>query len=141
MKPIFIFFILGISFLLYTFSVYFIGGKSQLATHSNIEEQVQSGKLVWQKYNCQSCHQFYGLGGYLGPDITNLMSQEGKGPLFLKAMVEVGTKQMPSFKLSEHEMNDLTQFFIEMDKTGKSDPRNFQIFSSGMIKPNEPIRN
>ena len=34
-----------------------------------------SGKLVWQKHNCQSCHQLYGLGGYLGPDLTNVISQ------------------------------------------------------------------
>ena len=63
--------------------------------------------MVWQKYNCQSCHQLYGLGGYLGPDLTNVYSAKGKGELFIKAFLHAGTKQMPSFDLSKEEEKEL----------------------------------
>jgi nitric oxide reductase subunit C len=107
------------------------------------EEQVKAanGKLVWQKYNCQSCHQLYGLGGYLGPDLTNCIAQEGKGELYVKAMIEVGTKQMPAFKLSDQEVTSLMAFLYSINKTGNSDPKSYTIFNNGMIEPNEKVRN
>ena len=89
--------------------------------------------MIWQKYNCQSCHQLFGLGGYLGPDLTNTYTENGKGPLFIKAMIEVGTKQMPVFKMSETEMTELLTFLEAIDQTGKSDPRSFTIHANGMI--------
>jgi nitric oxide reductase subunit C len=132
MKPIYVFVILCISFLVFSSGIYFSKGDIQ---QKELSKEVADGKMVWQKYNCQSCHQIFGLGGYLGPDLTNLMAQEGKGKLFLKAMVESGTKQMPAFKLSEAEMQALSTFLSEVNLSGKSDPRSFEIFSSGMIKP------
>jgi len=132
MKPIYVFVILCISFLVFSSGIYF--SKSEIQ-QKELTKEVADGKMVWQKYNCQSCHQIFGLGGYLGPDLTNLMAQEGKGKLFLKAMVESGTKQMPAFKLSDAEMQALSTFLSEVNLSGKSDPRSFEIFSSGMIKP------
>ena len=29
------------------------------------------GRALWHRRNCQSCHQIYGFGGFLGPDLTN----------------------------------------------------------------------
>ena len=132
MKPIYVFVILCISFLVFSSGIYFSEGEIQ---QKEFSKEVADGKMVWQKHNCQSCHQIFGLGGYLGPDLTNLMAQEGKGKLFLKAMVESGTKQMPAFKLSKEEMQALSTFLSEVNLSGKSDPRSFEIFSSGMIKP------
>ncbi len=127
MKPIFVFTLICSAFLVYSFSIYLQPvslAKSRLPGE---------GKLVWQKYNCQSCHQLFGLGGYLGPDLTNTYAEEGKGPVFIKAMVEVGTKQMPSFKMDETEMTALLAFLEAMNQTGKSDPRSFTIHANGMI--------
>ncbi|MBK8357424.1 MAG: hypothetical protein IPL13_19205 [Saprospiraceae bacterium] len=42
------------------------------------KQQEDAGKLIWQDYNCNACHQIYGLGGYLGPDLTNVYSKEVK---------------------------------------------------------------
>ena len=58
-------------FLVYSFSIYLQPYfKGSVADKTDIA----AGRIVWQKNNCQSCHQLYGLGGYLGPDLTNEMS-------------------------------------------------------------------
>lgn len=130
-----IFFILSILFLIYSFSIYLTPisiheGKFNKTTAAN-------GRLVWQKYNCQSCHQLFGLGGYLGPDLTNVMSQNGKGETLLRAMVKLGTKQMPTFNLSENELHELIEFLKSTDASGKSDPRAFKKTNFGMIESYE----
>lgn len=51
-------------FLAYSFSIYLHPFSTAYDKRLN-RELVSEGRLVWQKYNCQSCHQFYGLGGYL----------------------------------------------------------------------------
>ncbi|MCH7870146.1 MAG: c-type cytochrome, partial [Planctomycetes bacterium] len=35
----------------------------------------KSGLAIWRENNCQACHQIYGYGGFLGPDLTNLMDR------------------------------------------------------------------
>lgn len=94
---------------------------------------IGEGRLVWQKYNCQACHQLYGLGGYLGPDLTNLTSTPGKNENYIRAMILSGTEQMPSFKLNETELNMLIRFLQEVDKTGDGRIGAFQVNWDGMI--------
>ncbi len=89
------------------------------------------GKLIWQQYNCNACHQVYGLGGFLGPDLTNEYSL--RGPVLIRAFVQTGTKQMPNFKLTETEINALTDFLKNIDASGKADPRSFTIQVNGNI--------
>lgn len=112
-----IFFILFFSFLLYSAFVY--------TTGTNVAEikpnaDAMRGKLIFQKYNCTACHQFYGLGGYLGPDLTTVMSQKGKGEIFVKAILKSGTKRMPDFSLSENEINQLTEFLKYVDQLNET---------------------
>lgn len=94
---------------------------------------IGEGRLVWQKYNCQACHQLYGLGGYLGPDLTNLTSTPGKSEKYIRAMILSGTEQMPSFKLNETELNMLIRFLQEVDKTGDGRIGAFKVNWDGMI--------
>ena len=42
------------------------------------------GQQLWQNNNCWACHQIYGLGGYLGPDLTNIYSHKKKERIILK---------------------------------------------------------
>ena len=95
------------------------------------EKEVLSGKYTWQKYNCNACHQVYGLGGYLGPDITNIYSV--KGPAYIQAFLKNGTTIMPDFHLTESEIKDLTAFLKNMDATGRSDPKTFTLNYNGTI--------
>ncbi len=130
------FFFLSTLFLIYSFTIYITPMVTTDNTHYDQTEAAE-GRLVWQEYNCQSCHQFYGLGGYLGPDLTNIMSQPGKGELYLKAMVKSGTKQMPSFTVPDKKMKELIEFLKSVDASGKADPRTFETNKFGMIEGNE----
>ncbi len=98
----------------------------------NTDEETVKGKSVWQKYNCNACHQVYGLGGYLGPDLTNVYSTKGKE--YIKALLYNGTAAMPNFQLSEKEISALLAFLQNIDVSGKSDPRTFTIKYDGTIK-------
>ena len=87
---------------------------------------VAEGKLVWQKHNCHTCHQLYGLGGYLGPDLTNVYSRSGNNEHYIRGIVKSGVKQMPAFEISEEEMNALLQFLKNVDQSGTSNPQDYQ---------------
>ena len=104
-------------FLVYTGFVYTTGTSFSNVTMSS---EAVEGKLTFQKYNCIACHQLYGLGGYLGPDLTNTLSQPGKSENYLKAILKTGTRRMPDHHLTEKEINDLIAFFRYTDKTAST---------------------
>lgn len=135
-KSVHVFLILCASFLIYSFSIYLKPFSIETAEGFD-KKKASDGRIVWQTYNCQSCHQFYGLGGYLGPDLTNIISAKGKGEVVIRAMVKSGTKQMPAFNLTEDEYSKLIEFLKSVDKSGTSDPRSFTIQQFGMIENNE----
>ena len=89
--------------------------------------------LFRSKYNCQACHQLFGLGGYLGPDLTNVYGDPHKGEAAIRSIVNYGNKQMPSFNFTEQEMHALLEFLKSTDAAGTSDPRKLTIQSDGMI--------
>lgn len=132
LKSKWIFLTLCVVFMAYSFSVYFSDDSpgSLGSDHAKISE----GKLIWQKYNCQACHQIYGLGGYLGPDLTNLFSRPGKDRRYFHAILRAGTKQMPVFNLTEHEESILVAYLQAIDKSGKADPRLFETSVYGMTE-------
>ena len=73
------------------------------------------GKLLFQQFNCTSCHQLFGLGGYLGPDLTHAMSTPGKGEPWCRALLENGSGRMPDFRLSENQTHDLLAYLAYID--------------------------
>lgn len=128
-----IFLILCTAFLLYTLSIYLRPLAIKPSAKYN-SVRAAEGRLVFQKYNCQACHQLYGLGGYLGPDLTNIISKNGKGEAVIRALIKSGTKQMPSYELSELEIQNLLEFFKVTDDSGIADPRNYETNSYLMIE-------
>lgn len=114
-------------FVIYTSGTETDGGKGFLT------EDAKRGKLLFQEYNCTSCHQLYGLGGYMGPDLTNVISAPGKGELYVKSFIQNGTLQMPNFHLCENDVNALTEYLNYVDKTGISPVRNFEVQYDGTI--------
>lgn len=98
-----------------------------------LTDEAKEGKLLYQEYNCTACHQLYGLGGYMGPDLTNVISAEGKGPLYARAFIQSGTQRMPNFKLNEIQIEQLVAYLTYVDKTGTSPVRDFSINYDGTI--------
>lgn len=39
--------------------------------------EVVAGKRAFQKYNCNDCHTFFGIGGYYAPDLTKVYKKYG----------------------------------------------------------------
>ena len=132
MKPIHLFFALCFLFLIYTLSIYLT--PLTVAKTSAIDtEKAVEGRLIWQKYNCQSCHQLYGLGGYLGPDLTNVVSNPKKGEMMIKQILKYGVKQMPAYNMPDEDYKCLIEFLKSADVSGLADPRKYNISKTGMI--------
>ncbi len=87
------------------------------------------GEKIWQKNNCTSCHQLYGLGGYLGPDLTNVISNPKKGERYVDAFLNSGVKSMPKFNFTLEEKEKIIAFLTHVDQTGHY-PNNEVVFSN-----------
>lgn len=115
-------------FLSYTFFIYAALPKQEV----KLSDQADAGKSLWQKHNCTSCHQVYGLGGYLGPDLTNIYSARSEA--HLRAFLKIGNNTMPAYDLKEEEILALLAYLEHLDKSGISDPRTFTIQTNGTIR-------
>jgi nitric oxide reductase subunit C len=102
-------------FSFYNFAIYKGEGTKG---ETQLSEKALQGQQIWQQNNCFSCHQLYGLGGYLGPDLTNVFSSENKGPEYIKAFLNSGVKSMPKFHFSETEKEAIVTFLQEVDRSG-----------------------
>lgn len=91
----------------------------------------QKGKLLYQQKNCQACHQIYGLGGHLGPDLTNVYQNRTEG--YIKAFLKIGSPVMPEFGLTEEEMEAFVEFFKYINTTGTAHPASFKKHFDGTI--------
>lgn len=105
-----------LSILFFTYSVFVYTSGTELAPAlAKISPSVAEGKLLWQKHNCIACHQLYGLGGYLGPDLTTVISK--KGALYARAFILNGTQRMPDFHLTEAEIQALIDYLGHVNAT------------------------
>lgn len=91
----------------------------------------QEGKILYQNKNCTSCHQLYGLGGHLGPDLTNVYGK--RSVAYIEAFLRSGTNVMPNYNLSQHEIDALAAFLKYTNTTGQSDPTTFTKNIDGTI--------
>jgi len=91
----------------------------------------QKGKILWQEKNCISCHQLYGLGGHLGPDVTNVFAKRSEA--YITAFLESGTQVMPNYNLSKEEIESFIEFFKYTNSTGVADPTTFLKHIDGTI--------
>ena len=79
-----------------------------------LSEAAMSGRALWHREACQTCHQLYGQGGFLGPDLTNAASRVD--PTRLASLLQVGSGQMPALHLTDAEIADVSAFLSEIDR-------------------------
>ena len=89
------------------------------------------GAEVYQQYNCVACHQFYGLGGYMGPDLTNVVSNRGEP--YARAFIAAGTATMPNLGLASEEIDAVVAYLAFVDKTGTYPAENYDVRWFGVV--------
>lgn len=99
-----------------------------------LSENAMKGERLWLENNCNACHQLYGLGGYLGPDLTNVCSDPKKSAAYIKVMMISGVRSMPQFNFTPREQDQLLQFLKEVDQTGHYPNINAEIEYNGWVK-------
>ena len=99
-----------------------------------MSEAAMEGGKIWQSKNCQACHQLYGLGGYMGPDLTNIISNPAKGPDYVKAFLVLGTKTMPRFTFTEEEKDQIVAYLTYVSNTGFYPNRDAELQFLGWVK-------
>jgi nitric oxide reductase subunit C len=82
-----------------------------------LTEKAAHGKILWQEYNCSACHQLYGLGGYMGPDLTNEIKL--KGAEYAKAIMTTGTVKMPNLHLNKTEIDEMAEYLVCLSNSGE----------------------
>jgi len=86
-----------------------------------LSEEALEGREIWLARNCQACHQFYGFGGFLGPDLTNAASRLNRARL--DSVLTNGIAQMPAFHLTATQISAVATYLREMDATGVGQAR------------------
>ncbi len=118
------------AFLIYSSQVYTRGTD---APHIEaMSAEARHGQELFQKHNCIACHQFYGLGGYMGPDLTNVLSNRGEA--YSAAFITAGTASMPNLGLSNDEVAALVAYLAYVDMTGTYPPENYTVHWTGLVK-------
>lgn len=118
------------AFVFYSAYVYTTG--TEAAHVPQMSDEARRGQHVFQKYNCIACHQFYGLGGYMGPDLTNTISNRGE--VYASVFIANGTTRMPKLGLTEQETADVVAYLGFVDKTGTYPPKNYEVTWFGAVR-------
>lgn len=101
----------------YSFIVYTKGTENNISVSAVEQATINEGKLLFQKHNCISCHQLYGLGGYLGTDLTTAFSDITRGEVFIKTFLQAGGRRMPNFNFTKEEIDAITSYLKYVDQT------------------------
>jgi nitric oxide reductase subunit C len=118
-----------VSFVFYSAYVYTAG--TEASNIPRASDETRYGQQLFQQHNCVACHQFYGLGGYMGPDLTNTISR--RGPAYARALLANGTSRMPDFDLATEEIDALLAFLVFVDTTGTYPPENYEVTWFGTV--------
>jgi nitric oxide reductase subunit C len=86
-----------------------------------LDELALRGRAIWHASNCHTCHQLYGFGGFLGPDLTNAAGRLTRHRL--DEILTVGSGQMPAFHFSANDIDALQAFLFAMHETGVGQAR------------------
>lgn len=133
MKNRAMFALLCAAFIPYSLYVYTQGTAAPDA--ARVTAEIRHGQQLFQQHNCVACHQFYGLGGYMGPDLTNVIST--KGTAYARAFMMAGTQRMPNFNLEETELDALVAYLEFVDESGKFPLVDYRVDWYGTVVQND----
>ena len=119
-----------LSILFFCYTAYLYNRNSDPNAHSGLMSD--KGKQIWQDKNCTACHQIYGLGGYLGPDLTNVYSHRPKD--FIISRIQYGTDIMPAYQLSETQIEEILAYLKSLDESGIASPAKLKLNIDGTIE-------
>ncbi|MCA8944020.1 MAG: cytochrome c [Planctomycetes bacterium] len=115
----------------------FFGQSALVYADTTGDERAQHGELalegraIWHRENCQVCHQLYGFGGFLGPDLTNAASRVNRARL--DDILTNGSRQMPAFGMSPAEIDAIEAFLQTLDQTGVGQARRYRMLAQSDI--------
>jgi nitric oxide reductase subunit C len=108
---------LFVTYLVYSIIVYTKGTEKDISLSASEQSNIKKGSHLFQQYNCTSCHQLYGLGGYLGPELTTAYSDPARGELYMKTFLKGGGPRMPNFHFKDVEVDALISFLKYVDES------------------------
>lgn len=108
---------LFVFYILYSYRVYTKGTENDIQIPVDTQPQAAKGKQLFQQHNCIACHQLYGLGGYLGPELTTAVSDPLRGELYMKAVLTGGGQRMPNYHFKEEEIDAIISYLKYVDAT------------------------
>ncbi|MCZ6869074.1 MAG: c-type cytochrome [Gammaproteobacteria bacterium] len=80
-----------------------------------LSKQAIEGRRLFHEESCQVCHQLWGQGGFLGPDLTNSASRVDETRL--ASLLTVGSGQMPALHLEKEQIAAMRAFLEELDRS------------------------
>jgi nitric oxide reductase subunit C len=105
------------SYIIYSAVVYSKGTEIPLYIKGPEATKIINGKSLYQQYNCVACHQLYGLGGFLGPELTTAYSDPQRGEVYMKAFLLAGGPRMPNFHFKADEIDAIISYLKYVDST------------------------
>jgi nitric oxide reductase subunit C len=90
-------------------------------TSPRLTELEWRGLDLWREHNCQACHQIYGFGGFLGPDLTNMVGEETPDAAYWGVLTS-GLNRMPALHLDGDDQTALMAYLRAVNRTGQSQP-------------------
>ena len=115
MFKIAVFLILFTGYIVYSTVIYTRGTRDTTTVRTEDQARVTNGKHLFEKHNCISCHQVYGLGGYLGSDLTTAISDPHRGEQYMKAFLLAGGPRMPNFHFTKEEVEAIISYLRYTD--------------------------
>lgn len=110
-------------------AVFFSTAHSDEARSAMMTADALAGQRIWQSQDCISCHSLYGLGGHIGPDLTNAATRVGEDGL--RAMVRYGAGKMAPQQLTSSETDSLVAYLRYVDSTGVYPTKSFPAYAFG----------
>ncbi len=91
-------------------------GDRKAADHPPLTDLERAGRAIYLSRNCASCHQIFGFGGFLGPDLTNAAQRVPRARL--AELLSKGSRQMPAFGLLSEDVDAVEAYLRAIDRAG-----------------------